>query len=106
MQWFEFFLITLATFRLTRLLVYDKITTFIRNPFHETREELESDGAVVEVLYVKGKGIRKFIGELLSCHWCTGMWCAAFLYGGKGGGKPYFPDRTDSRGAGPPPFTI
>ena len=82
MQWFEFFLITLATFRLTRLLVYDKITTFIRNPFHETREELESDGAVVEVLYVKGKGIRKFIGELLSCHWCTGMWCAAFLYGG------------------------
>lgn len=82
MPWFEFFLIAFATFRLTRLLVYDRITAFIRNPFHEVREETELDGTVVEVFYVKGNGLKRFIGELLSCHWCMGVWCAAFLFAG------------------------
>ncbi|MGV3489654.1 MAG: DUF1360 domain-containing protein [Tuberibacillus sp.] len=80
MAWFDFVLMALAAFRLTRLFVYDRITEFIRKPFHEIREETESDGAVIEVLYIKGTGVRKFIGELLSCHWCTGVWCALLLY--------------------------
>ncbi len=28
---------------------------------------------------VKGKGLRKWIGELLSCYWCTGVWVSAFF---------------------------
>jgi hypothetical protein len=82
MEWFEFFLIALATFRLTRLLVYDRITAPLRAPFHEVREEMEADGSTYEVLYVKGSGVQKFFGELLSCHWCTGVWSAAILYAG------------------------
>ena len=77
---FSLILLGLATFRLTRLLVYDQITDFIRRPFHEIEEEIQEDGTVEEYIHIKGKGIQRFIGELLSCHWCTGIWSAAFLY--------------------------
>nr|WP_239583419.1 DUF1360 domain-containing protein [Metabacillus iocasae] len=73
-------LFVLATFRLTRLIVFDKITWFIRQPFHEVVEESKEDGSVETYLHIKGKGLRKWIGELLSCYWCTGMWCALALY--------------------------
>ncbi|WP_010283315.1 DUF1360 domain-containing protein [Bacillus timonensis] len=79
-SWFEFFLFALATFRLTRLLVYDTITAFIRSPFHEVVEEVLPDGTIEEYLKIKGKGLRKWIGELLSCYWCTGIWCSIFLF--------------------------
>lgn len=77
---FEFILLCLASFRLTRLLVFDKITEFIRRPFHEAIEEELSDGTVEEYIQLKGTGLRRWIGELLSCYWCTGIWSTAFLY--------------------------
>ncbi|MGG6432440.1 DUF1360 domain-containing protein [Anoxybacillus sp. D401a] len=77
MDAFHFFLLCIASFRLTRLIVYDRITSFLRAPFHE---EFEQDGETYIV--IKGTGIRKWIGELFSCHWCTGIWCAAALYVG------------------------
>ncbi|GAE93478.1 hypothetical protein JCM21714_2563 [Gracilibacillus boraciitolerans JCM 21714] len=36
--WLSFVLLSLATFRLTRLIIYDKITAFIRAPFFEMEE--------------------------------------------------------------------
>lgn len=78
---FEFLLLALATFRLTRLIVFDKITAFLRSPFIEEVEEVEEDGTVVAYIEVKGNGIKKWIGELLSCYWCTGVWCAVLLLG-------------------------
>ncbi|KOO50339.1 DUF1360 domain-containing protein [Priestia koreensis] len=82
MTWLYLVLFVFATFRLTRLIVFDKITWFIRAPFHEVIEEKQEDGTVDTYLHVKGKGLRKWIGELLSCYWCTGMWCAIALYFG------------------------
>ncbi|MBM7571187.1 DUF1360 domain-containing protein [Aquibacillus albus] len=82
LSWFSFILLGIATFRLTHLLVFDEITSFIRAPFHEIKEEVLDDGRVEEVISIKGEGLRRFIGELLSCHWCTGVWCACFLYFG------------------------
>lgn len=79
---FEFIILILASFRLTRLIMYDKITSFIRKPFHEIVEEELPDGSIQEFLHIKGKGLRYWIGELLSCYWCTGIWCSAFLYFG------------------------
>ncbi|NUK28795.1 DUF1360 domain-containing protein [Parageobacillus sp. VR-IP] len=76
----ELFLFILATFRLTRLLMYDAITSFLRKPFHEITEETLPDGTVQSFLHIKGSGLRHWIGELLSCYWCTGIWCAAILY--------------------------
>lgn len=78
LSWIMIFLFSLSTFRLTRLLVFDKITWFIRKPFHEVIEE-EIDGEVISYLQIKGSGLQKWIGELLSCYWCTGMWCSILL---------------------------
>ncbi|PLS02908.1 DUF1360 domain-containing protein [Neobacillus cucumis] len=73
-------ILSLASFRLTRLLVFDKIFEFIREPFFDEVKE-EHDGEV-DVYYVPKKtGIKKFIGELLSCYWCTGVWASAFIVG-------------------------
>ncbi|MRX71919.1 DUF1360 domain-containing protein [Bacillus lacus] len=73
-------MLSLASFRLTRLLVYDKITGWLRKPFHEESIEVNDAGEEVTYLTIKGKGIQAFFGELLSCFWCTGVWCTAFLY--------------------------
>jgi len=64
----------LASFRLTRLIVFDKITEFLRLPF---LDEVEEDGEIYMV--PKPSGIRKWIGGLLSCYWCTGVWASAGL---------------------------
>ncbi|KEZ53512.1 DUF1360 domain-containing protein [Metabacillus indicus] len=79
--WIDFLLLFLASFRLTRLLVYDKITAFIRRPFHREAEETLPDGSTIAYIEIKGGGLQKWIGELLSCYWCTGIWTSAFLYG-------------------------
>jgi len=72
-------LLTMACFRLTRLIVFDKITEFIREPFFDEIEEENEDG-VIEVYYLPKKaGLKKFFGELLSCYWCTGIWVSTFI---------------------------
>ncbi len=78
-SWLLFFIFALAAFRLTRLIVYDKITAFLGRPFIDELEITEPDGSVSTFTKVKGKGLRKWVGELLSCYWCTGVWVSAFL---------------------------
>ncbi|WP_100408196.1 DUF1360 domain-containing protein [Bacillus solitudinis] len=80
MQIFDFFLLVLASFRLTRLFMYDTITEFIRRPFHSIVEETLADGTTESFLQIKGSGLRYWIGQLLSCYWCFGIWCTAFLF--------------------------
>jgi hypothetical protein len=80
-NWLGLCLLVMASFRLTRLIVYDKITEFLREPFHNYVEETLEDGSAETFIEIKGTGLRYWIGELLSCHWCTGIWSAAFLYG-------------------------
>ena len=64
----------LASFRLTRLIMFDKIMEFLRSPFFdEVREEDEV------YLIPKPRGVRKWIGELLNCYWCTGIWISSAL---------------------------
>lgn len=81
-NWMDLFLLVFASFRLTRLIVYDTITEFMREPFHETVVEIEEDGSTETYIEIKGEGMRYWIGELLSCHWCTGIWSAGVLYSG------------------------
>lgn len=78
-NWGDIALLAIAAFRLTRLLVFDKITEFLRKPFLEEVSEREENGEETVYLVPKGKGIRKWIGELLNCYWCTGIWVSAFL---------------------------
>lgn len=79
---FHFLLLALASFRLTRLFVFDKITEFIRGPFFIEWTELNEDGVEEVYMKPKEKGIKGWIGELLSCYWCTGIWSAIGLYVG------------------------
>lgn len=72
----------LASFRLTRLIVFDEITSVLRRPFHEEVVETDHAGTTNTYLVIKGTGIKKWFGELISCYWCTGIWSSAFLYGG------------------------
>ncbi|MDQ0245280.1 hypothetical protein J2S09_002856 [Bacillus fengqiuensis] len=78
--WIQLVMLVMAVFRLTRLIVFDKITWFLRKPFHEMIEETQEDGSIATYLHVKGTGVRKWIGELLSCYWCTGIWSSIVLY--------------------------
>jgi|SRR3954471_20002052 hypothetical protein len=77
--WFEFILLGLSAFRLTRLMVFDKITAFIRNPFLNEIEEIDEDGQIETYLEPKEGVIKGFVGELLSCYWCTGVWASITL---------------------------
>ncbi|NHM32986.1 DUF1360 domain-containing protein [Neobacillus terrae] len=79
-SWLDFILLVFASLRLTRLIVYDKITDFIRRLFHSEVEEMAPDGRVETYIEIKGSGLRYWIGELLSCHWCTGFWSTLTLY--------------------------
>jgi hypothetical protein len=68
----DYVLITLATWRLVRLFVYDAITKFFREQFMD----------VVKVgrghrLEKPKTGPRRTIADLLSCPWCFGVWASA-----------------------------
>jgi hypothetical protein len=79
-SWLQLFIFGIASFRLTRLVVYDNVTEFIRKPFHKEINEIEADGTTSTYIEIKGTGLQRWIGELLSCYWCSGVWCASILY--------------------------
>ncbi|WP_240675728.1 DUF1360 domain-containing protein [Ammoniphilus sp. CFH 90114] len=82
--WLHLIVLILASFRLTYLIVYDEITTFLRRPFLEERYETDDHGHMMRNVDIKGSGLRYFIGSLISCHWCTGIWSSiavVLLYG-------------------------
>ena len=76
---FVFILLGLSAFRLTRLLVFDNITAFLREPFLYEIEEMNDYGKMETYLVPKDGKVKGFIGELLSCYWCTGVWSSIGL---------------------------
>lgn len=79
---FDFVLLSLAAFRITRLVVYDKIARWFRELFSDTKEYTEGGMVFVEVKPY-GVGVRHTIHDLLQCPWCIGVWSAlivAFFY--------------------------
>lgn len=81
-NFFEFIILALACFRMTRLIVFDKITEFIRTPFFDEVEEENENGQTEIYFMPKSTPLKKFMGTLLSCYWCTGVWVAAGLTAG------------------------
>ncbi len=65
-----------ATYRLGRLLSYDKVAEPYRAPFAQTAPD--PSGAGMTVLS-RGKGFRGAVGDLVVCPICTGTWVAAGL---------------------------
>lgn len=58
-----------------RIVVYDRVSKPLREPFTTTQPD--SSGAGDTVVAKPGTGFRRTLGELLSCPICTGTWVAA-----------------------------
>jgi len=67
-------LISLASFRLIRLFVYDKIMAFFREQFYDAKKTRSQ----IELIKPEG-GPKRTVLELLICPWCFGVWAAAFV---------------------------
>ncbi|HEY1358611.1 MAG TPA: DUF1360 domain-containing protein [Thermoleophilaceae bacterium] len=72
-------LIGVASHKLSRLIAKDKVTAFIRAPFTEYEG---SAGPAEFEESVRGKGLRRGIGELIACPYCLGLWASAGLHVG------------------------
>jgi hypothetical protein len=75
---FDVILLVLAAFRITRLVVYDKVTRFFREWFVQ-KKELQRDGKTYVEIIPYTHGIRATLHELLNCPWCIGMWAALIV---------------------------
>ncbi|MEA2281268.1 MAG: hypothetical protein QOK21_1875 [Solirubrobacteraceae bacterium] len=64
--------IAAATFALSKLIVHEKVETWIRQPFVDEQPSGRRP---------KGRRLRYAVGELMSCTRCTGAWCALGLVG-------------------------
>jgi hypothetical protein len=71
----DFVLMTLATWRLTRLFVYDHITKFIREQFWDVVKV--GKGYTLEKPKV---GPRRTLADLFSCPWCMGVAAATVIF--------------------------
>lgn len=72
----DILLLGVATHKLSWLLAREPVTAPIRAPFVEY-EEKESPTHVSE--RPRGGGLRRSVGELLSCQFCLDQWIAAFF---------------------------
>ena len=72
-------LFAVATQKLSRVITKEKVTTAFRAPF----TEIEGKGGAGELEErPKGRGLRRAVGELLTCPFCLGTWIASgFIYG-------------------------
>jgi len=70
-----YIMLILASYRLTHLIVFDKITEFIRRPFVKKVKVETSEGTTTKEVPTS------LFGYLLKCYWCAGVW-SAFLLGG------------------------
>jgi len=77
---FDVTLITLATFRITRLFVYDEVVDFLREAVlipQKGEDMLTGEKIVMREEPVRGP--RRTLAHLLGCPWCMGVWGALFL---------------------------
>lgn len=70
----DYVLITLASWRIVRLFVYDTVTRWFREQFFD----VEKNGRVHELVKPKN-GPRRTLAELLTCPWCFGIWATAMV---------------------------
>jgi hypothetical protein len=76
---FDIALIGVATHKLARRMSKDSVTSPLRAPF--TRYEGVAGPAELQE-EVRGQGLRKAIGELISCPFCISQWVATgFVFG-------------------------
>jgi Protein of unknown function (DUF1360) len=68
-----------ATYKLSRLISRDRVTSGLRAPFTRFQGDA-GQGEVDEA--ARGRGLRRAVGELLVCPDCLDLWVAAGFTGG------------------------
>lgn len=76
---FDLSIIALATMRLTRLFVYDKIARFLRDMFYHREEVYTEEGVTYYRKTERTYGPFRTAYELLICPWCFSMWAGVFV---------------------------
>lgn len=71
--WFDAVMMSFAAFRITRLIVYDKIARWFRELFAQTKTT-EVDGVTYVEVEPYASGFRHTVYDLLNCPWCIGVW--------------------------------
>ncbi len=69
-------LLGLSTYRLGRLIAYDRVMEPLRQFFTETVPDSTGAGESVDP---KGEGFQQALGQLVCCPICAGTWVAALL---------------------------
>jgi hypothetical protein len=69
-------LLGVATHKLSMLVAQDAVTSPLRAPFTELQEK-QSPKRMDEK--PRGKGLRRSIGELITCQFCVSQWIASFF---------------------------
>lgn len=70
----DYVLIALASWRVTRLFVYDSITKFVREQFWDVKKV----GKQLRLEKPK-TGIRRSLADLFDCPWCFSVWSTAAI---------------------------
>jgi Protein of unknown function (DUF1360) len=65
----DFARIALASYKISRVLTKEEVTSFVRAPVTEDAEAQEP----------KPEGMARVLGELLTCPYCVGLWIASTL---------------------------
>ena len=73
----DLLLLSVATYKLSRLIGKDRIMAFARAPFTRLEGESERPGEVTEE--PRGEGLQRAVGELLVCPYCLGQWVGTGL---------------------------
>jgi hypothetical protein len=75
----DLLLLGAATYKSSRLLAKDRVTSFLRAPF--TRFVGDSGHGEVEE-EARGRGVQRAMGELVVCEYCLAQWVAATFIAG------------------------
>ncbi len=70
-------LMSVATFKLSRLITKDKVTATVRAPFTQYADD--AGPAEVSERPRGASGLRRAVGELLTCPYCMEQWIATCL---------------------------
>jgi hypothetical protein len=68
----DLLLMSIGTYKLSRLIAKDRIMSFMRAPFTRLQGESDRPGEVSEE--PRGEGLQHAIGELVVCPYCLGQW--------------------------------
>lgn len=79
LSWKDLALLALATQRVSRTIAKDRVTTPLRAPFVRFERDAGS-GELVEQR--RGRGLRRALGQLITCPFCVGTWVAASFVAG------------------------